>query len=332
MTRLSVPVNNSIKNVHDEKRDQGMTENGIQIPDRAFSHIEIGIHKFCNMKCPFCPHGQPESEGSMPKGTMPEELYLKVLSDLKEMRFCGRISFHLMNEPLLCKNILKFVRLAREYCPEAWILIITNGSVLSYKYLLELFENGVDRVAINHYSKAKARRVFPLMNALISIVRMSRRNSTLQRLSYIMCIGTYYLLTFEGSSKKYFGIFLRLNSKYLANISFSITRFYASYTNRAGNLKTNILNEPIKEFCLYPFVQMYITFEGKAIICSADYFHREVVGDIRTSSLLEIWNSRRYREIRSKLLQGDRNGLICEKCDAFFLYEPDLYYPVPGDR
>lgn len=307
-----------------------MSDEGIQIPDRAFSHIEIGIHKYCNMKCPFCPHGQPESEGSMPKGSMSEELYLKVLNDLREMRFRGRISFHLMNEPLLCKNLLKFVRLAREYCGDACILIITNGSVLTYRYLQDLFENGADRVAINHYSKAKSRRIFPFLNVLMAAVKLSRRTK-MHRLFYLAYLGAYYLLTLDSSSRKYFRIFLGLDPLRLTHISFSIGRFYANYSNRAGNMKTNVLAEPLREFCLYPFVQMYITYDGEAIICSADYFHQEVVGDIRSSSLLEIWNSQRYRTIRSKLFQGDRGGLICKKCDTFFLYEPDLYYPVPGD-
>ncbi|OGP16271.1 MAG: hypothetical protein A2V21_312040 [Deltaproteobacteria bacterium GWC2_55_46] len=305
--------------------------NGTPILERAFSHIEIGIHKYCNSKCPFCPHGQEESS-SMPKGAMSEELYLKVLGDLKEMGFCGRISFHLMNEPLLSKNLVRFVRLAREYCNDACILIITNGSVLSYRYLVELFENGADRIAINHYSKARKRLVFPLINALASVVKMSRRNAVLHRWSSVVFLGTYYLLTLDDTSKKYLRIFFRLESERMARVSFSITRFYTNYTNRAGNLKTKVLKEPLKEFCIYPFVQMYITYDGKAVICSADYFHKEVVGDVETSSLLEIWNSRRYKMIRSKLFRGDRGGLICEQCDTFFLYEPDLYYPVPGDR
>lgn len=307
-----------------------MKENSNQLPDRPFSHIEIGIHKYCNSKCPFCPHGQEES-AAMPKGTMPEDLYRKVLNDLREMRFSGRISFHLMNEPLLCKNLQRFVKLAREYCAQAVILIITNGSLLTGRSLQELFINGADRVAINHYSKAKSRRVFPFLNILLATVKMTRRKGMIYRLSYLAYLAAYYLLTLDASIRKYFRIFLDLEQKHISKISLSITSFFANYSNRAGNLKSKVISEPLREFCLYPFVQMYIAYDGKALICSADYFHQEVVGDVRTTSLLEIWNSQRYREIRSKLFDGDRRGLLCERCDTLFLYEPDLYYPVPGE-
>lgn len=307
-----------------------MKENSNQMTDRLFSHIEIGIHKYCNSKCPFCPHGQEES-AAMPKGTMPEDLYRKVLNDLREMRFSGRISFHLMNEPLLCKNLQWFVKLAREYCAQAVILIITNGSVLTSRSLQELFKNGADRVAINHYSKAKSRRVFSFLNILLAIVKMNRRKGMIYRLSYLAYLAAYYLLTLDDSTRKYFRIFLDLEQKHISKISLSITSFFTNYSNRAGNLKSKVLSEPLREFCLYPFVQMYIAYDGKALICSADYFHQEVVGDVRTTSLLEIWNSQYYRVIRSKLFNGDRRGLLCERCDTFFLYEPDLYYPVPGE-
>lgn len=301
-----------------------------QIHERVFSHIEIGIHKYCNVKCPFCPHGQPKYENIMPKGKMSEELYLKILQDLKDINFQGRISFHLMNEPLLSKNLLKFVKLAKEYCENACILIITNGSTLTYQYLLDIFECGVDRISINHYSKNRSKFVFVVLNLLMTIMRINKYNDKPVRLFYLIYLGAYYFLTLDHSTKKYFRIFYRLELKYLKNIVFSISRFYTTFSNRGGNLKTNILREPLKEFCYYPFVQMYISYDGKALICSADYFHQEVIGDVNLSSLLEIWYSDRYKNIRSNLYHGQRKGMLCERCDTYFLYEPDLYYPIPG--
>lgn len=307
------------------------TNSTVHLKTNCFSHIEIGIHKYCNLKCPFCPHGQPENDDVMPKGKMSEQLYMKILKDLRDINFKGRISFHLMNEPLLSKNLLKFVKLAKEYCKDASILIVTNGSVMTYEYLNGLFESGVDRVAINHYSKVKNSKRLTIANILGGFLKTNKYSKKRQRFTLLLLLGVYYILTRDDSIKKYFRIIYSLNSKYLGNLAFNITRFYMTKSNRAGNVDINVLKEPIKEYCIYPFLQMYISYDGKTLPCSADYFHNEILGDVNKNSLLEIWNGDKYKNIREQLYQGDRSGLLCEKCNTYFLYEPDFYYPMPGE-
>lgn len=104
-----------------------------------------------------------------------------------------------------------------------------------------------------------------------------------------------------------------LYQKHLMTINRS---FSERNTNRAGNvLKAKIPSSPPKLFCVKPFKRMEISYSGKAIICCQDYKHEEIMGDVCESSLLEIWNNKKYASLREQLLSLNRAGFICERCD-----------------
>jgi hypothetical protein len=49
-------------------------------------------------------------------------------------------------------------------------------------------------------------------------------------------------------------------------------------------------------------------------LCCADFDGREILGDLRTSTIAEVWNNDRYREVRRAQL--DHGGpSICQSCD-----------------
>jgi len=86
-------------------------------------------------------------------------------------------------------------------------------------------------------------------------------------------------------------------------------------TNRAGNI-----GEPIKlnNFCNLPFVEFYIAYDGKVLLCCQDWKHEEIMGDLNENTIQEIWNNEKYQEFRKNLLKLNRIGL-CSKCDYWGL-------------
>ena len=69
-------------------------------------------------------------------------------------------------------------------------------------------------------------------------------------------------------------------------------------------------NQPLKGQCFYPFFGGRITYDGKVNFCP---FIRVEVGDLRKSSLKDIWNSHKYTTLRTKLLE---HGIfpVCRRC------------------
>ena len=68
----------------------------------------------------------------------------------------------------------------------------------------------------------------------------------------------------------------------------------------------------------YPCYRLWLTFtvlwDGRVSLCCADFDGRNVLGDLRTSTIQEIWNSPLYRAARRQHLQTG-GPEICRSCD-----------------
>lgn len=83
--------------------------------------------------------------------------------------------------------------------------------------------------------------------------------------------------------------------------------------NRAGNLPDRPVVK-LDAFCVRPFEQLYVAFDGRVVICCQDWKLEEVLGNVAEDTLNNIWNGSRYRKLRAQLLRRERTGL-CAKCD-----------------
>ena len=83
--------------------------------------------------------------------------------------------------------------------------------------------------------------------------------------------------------------------------------------NRGGNV--NIGKGNIGGFCERPFEQMYIKWNGKAVLCCSDYKSEVVMGDVNKNTLSEIWNNGIYKKYREHLIEGKRDLPLCNRCN-----------------
>lgn len=67
-----------------------------------------------------------------------------------------------------------------------------------------------------------------------------------------------------------------------------------------------------KTFCMMPWVHMHAFPDGRAYpCCLADYWHP--VGDLRKSTMEQVWNERPLRDMRKNML-ADKPSVQCTKC------------------
>ena len=102
--------------------------------------IEIGVR--CNRTCVYCPNGTigPTSSSSF----MELGLFRRIIAQLSEIPFSGRLSFHFYNEPLMRKDLEVLVDIARAALPFAYLVLYTNGDLLTDTRYQNLLEAGVD--------------------------------------------------------------------------------------------------------------------------------------------------------------------------------------------
>lgn len=102
--------------------------------------VEIETNSRCNRACTICPRSTTKKE----EGAMEMWLLKKILTELKNERFSGRISPVFYNEPTIDPNIEQIIREMRAYLPSAKILLYTNGSTADSELYSELSDAGVD--------------------------------------------------------------------------------------------------------------------------------------------------------------------------------------------
>jgi 2-deoxy-scyllo-inosamine dehydrogenase (SAM-dependent) len=92
---------------------------------------------------------------------MDDTLFKHIIAQLADLDFAGRLSFHLFNEPLLRRDLEHLVAHARGALPRAWLVIYTNGDLLSDKRYAALLGAGIDKfIVTRHGGKPMASRPF----------------------------------------------------------------------------------------------------------------------------------------------------------------------------
>lgn len=103
----------------------------------------IEITAACNFRCTFCPLVSMKR----PPSTMPSEMVLDILEQIRRDRLADAVSFHLMGEPMLHKDVFRFCRVATEGGLK--VGLVTNGSRLSEAANRALLDTSLDKVSIS---------------------------------------------------------------------------------------------------------------------------------------------------------------------------------------
>jgi radical SAM protein with 4Fe4S-binding SPASM domain len=276
---------------------------------KRFDTVFFELRTRCNGKCNFC--AASIQNETRPDLTMPFDLYTRVIEQLENMEFAGRVAYHVNNDPLIVPEIEKFVHFARERLPGAHIQILTNGKALTPTKAEKLLTAGINELSVNHYDDNLSS---PLPNRLTKV-----RDEILPNFYSEACIKTGHGGA-RGSEKGviYFNIFRRRETEILTNRA-------GSAPNKQQSLDSNLLG-----FCRYPFAQFNITTDGRVSKCCQDLYFDDPMGNIAEQELLDIWRGDPFREVRSALLANDRGvNPMCANCDYFGVRQAGL---SPWDR
>jgi len=126
----------------------GGLKNGDGVP--PFSSIEFSINGACNRRCKFCPRIDADSFPN-DRNSISLELLKKIIDELVEHGFVGRISYSGFCEPLLTENLEEYIAYARKRSPELTIEMVTNGDLLTKARMETLFEAGLNNIRVSLY-------------------------------------------------------------------------------------------------------------------------------------------------------------------------------------
>lgn len=194
----------------------------------------------CNSTCEFCTANIHAEK--RPYKKMEEELYYSIIDQLHDWKYEGHLTLYGNNEPWLDKRIVGFHRYAREKLPKAFIFMSTNGLLLDVDKVKSIVPY-VDQLIINNYC-----------------LDMKMHDNVKVVYDYV-----------KAHPEEFQDVDILIQIRYLKEV----------LTNRAGsapNKKSK--GKIVKETCLMPFTDLWITPHGKMGICCCDNFEVTEMADL----------------------------------------------------
>ena len=112
-------------------------------------NVEIEVNSRCNRRCWYCPVSVLPPPDT-PK-FMADDVFIRLHDELRKFEYSGRVSYHLLSEPLLRRDLPRLVSLSKSALPTARQVVFTNGDLLTDDRYDDLMQAGVDLIVITSH-------------------------------------------------------------------------------------------------------------------------------------------------------------------------------------
>ena len=310
-------LRNCLKKIIGPKRAHMIRMLFMRIAGKA-TIIEINLEfvNYCNLRCRWCSldHGQR-------KYVISEGLLCKFFENLLyDRRFRGVKRLHLFNggETLLHPGFIGMMKIVKEYkkrffekgLPFPEVCLLTNGTVLNDKLSKELVDLEVldtIRFSVDGGSREKYEelRKPASWEAVSGNIRDFVKINNGKIMTGIICIIEY------GKPKNRDWM-----SDEFKEICGLVDHCELRYPHDwRGDVKVEGHKKVFKNYCHFLFHSLCLLPNGDVTACCADLNGKGVMGNLYKEDLYRIYNSRRRREIKYRLLEGRRDEIeLCRNC------------------
>lgn len=131
-----------------------------------FGDLNIELNTSCNRRCNYCPNSVYERGLIKNEKLMEEDIFNKIIDELAEIKFSGRISPQFYGEPLLDKRLIRFMEYARKKLPKAKLVLISNGDYLTVECFNRLLDVGINDFLITQHGETMTTNIKNLFTYL----------------------------------------------------------------------------------------------------------------------------------------------------------------------
>jgi len=272
----------------------------IQQYQKTPRYMQIETTIVCQASCWFC----PQKKATRRPLFMDMAVLDKILAETRGLGITYRP--FILNEPFADKRMPEIVKKIKSD-PTARVEFNSNGELVTPAVAEKLFEAGVDvmRFSVDGITKKTfdETRGINFDKVYANVGNFLKRAQELKHpveieVRMIRLPGT------EDEQKD----FKKYWEERGANVVF--TDLY-SYPWEAQT-------EAIQKPCLKVADETFVYVDGRVTLCCWDSAEREVVGDVKTENIIDIWNGEKLKSLRKLLDAGDRAAInLCSRCDAY---------------
>lgn len=275
----------------------------------------------CNLNCPYCMVGMQNelvskfglashSLMTRPAGFMNEEVFCVVLDNLKKFGI-KKVYLHFQGEPFLNPQTPYFAKVLKQNNFEVDIftngMAFTDGDIKEIANIeIDLIRFSVDGASQETYGKNRVggdfNKVYENMKRIVLACKGKKTRIEWQFLAL-------------GNNEHEIGKARKLSQD--IGIHFFVKRFRETDPGlKTTNVKyhARFFKKPCKDI----YRQIGVYWNGDVVPCCYDTNGREIMGNLTSNSLLEIWNSNKYKKFRARVDKAscdpDREPDLCKDC------------------
>ena len=288
--------------------------------------ILIDTTNRCNAKCVWCPNPDLTNVGSMDM-----DVYRKIIDDYGSRG--GVLTFGTFGEPLMDKHIKERIECLHRYPKIHKIEILTNGFFLNENIIPIMIDNGVGvDISLDELDKKTFEDVKKMSFDVVSknIVNFLERNSQAANPVPVNIRIKTMKTVEETMRQELFKIIASHDCSVVLNsIDDNIISNWAGKLDKESFLqeykipktgKTQFTHKRFNQTNIAPCTQLWkwmvVYWDGSVVLCCADMFSQTIVGDLKSSSISEIWNGSKMKNFRNQMVERKRFEVpLCQNCD-----------------
>ena len=276
-------------------------------------HLDIESTTACNMKCIMCPRTDMLLDGTFWKiENFNFEIYKKIIDEGTKNKKLKSIKLQYLGEPLINKKLHKMIKYAKDK-GVIDVMFNTNATLLNRKRAIEIINSGVDKIYFSFdspyrekYNKIRVDGDYDqVLNNIRNFMALKKELNVSKPLTKVQMV-----LMKDNESE--WEDFKKLFEPIVDTVGYGVYLDHGT-SNKIEQSKNKKKHKP---FCCPSLWQrMYVHTDGIVTPCCLDSKRKLVMGNIRKNSLTEIWNNKKYQEMR-KLHRSGRFHEIdeCRNC------------------
>ena len=302
----------------------------------------IDITNRCNAKCVWCPNPDLTNVGAMDM-----DVYRKIIDDYGSRG--GVLTFGTFGEPLMDKHMKKRIEYLKCYPKIHKIEILTNGFFLNENIVPTIIENGVGvDISLDELDKQTFEDVKKMSFDIVrdNIVNFLKANSeattpvpvnirikTMKTVEETLEQELFKVITSYDCSVALNSIDDNIISNWAGKLDKeSFIKEYEISTNNKTQFTHKRFNQTNIAPCTQLWKWMVVYWDGSVVLCCADMFSQAIVGDLKSNSIVEVWNGSQMKGHRDQMINRRRFEVaICQDCDIHLSWHNlNEYYDKNG--
>lgn len=315
------------------KRETNRSRLETVIPLQTPFVLHIEPTNACNLKCRFCcNHDDALFEKlGIKRGFMEKRVFEKLIDDCKKFpNKIKRVLFHHRGEPLLHKELLDFIRCAKDAQIAETMVMFTNGVLLTKELAeklgncgLDVIQISVEGVSAEKYEEVTGRRIdYDKFLENIAYLYHKKSPDTVLHAKIVNCGLS------DAEKEKFYREFSPISDDCYIETLMDMCPSDVMDTTLGFGKTTTQEGLELRErlVCTQPFYVAVVEYDGAVMGCSCgDWRNAMRIGSILEEDLCDIWNGKKHRELCQVQLRGERKRLLaCSDCKGILNQLDDI--------